>query len=1065
MHRRRYDLESAKQTQEFSNLNTKTKEILNNLAQHQQKADVDVAQLRRQLESLRIGADRKLNDLNVAADRRHRMAEAAAEKRSAETQRRIEEANEQRLIDKALNSLFYPEIDERYSNIKDAAPGTFGWIFDDHESTSSTDSDLESSSQSSETSSRDSNSDSDSGYDHRGPELDNFGDWLRHQTSVYWINGKLGSGKSTLMAFIVNNSRTRTELEVWSQGHQLHILSFFFWRPGTPLQKSILGLLRSLLYQICMCIRSQIREVFSSLSIDMQRIPAWTERTLRTAIKSALRIAHDVRFCIFIDGLDEFTGDYHELVDLIFEIQDSNSTKICVSSRPEVQLSKRLTTCLQLRLQDLNDRDISEYVGQKLRTIDMHLGALAFLEQDHTRDLITYRAEGVFLWAVLVTQALLRGTFSGEDERTLKQRIEAIPPGINDLFQSLIQHIDEAHKETLALYLMIMKIKEKHKMLLNICIITATRLGSVDTFEGLFPASCQQTETQMTAYTAGLLQIDSYSTDECTEEDWSTCSSWFRPVKHSNCPRSPTVRLEEKTCGSYPQCLHYESRHPSWAHRSAFEFMNDSRTIKNLRLPSLSFNNVLQDLFQASSSYIEAAPSFRQEKSRTSVRILSLLLDCRDIWPAFPSIAAATADRIRDSLCGMSRSELDAGKLNSNRFSNRDTFWIFCAQSGLWNYVAARLHEVPPELYFLLFHQSLWYSKASVVRTASFFSRIRVIFQARMRPCERSIQFFCAPYTGFAYDMSCDVILESQDRHKFRVEMLNATDFSRAMRLCWDKDYFADPTWVEINALLALTDAIGSSLGLSKQLNMHLGIAKSRNRLHLQLPTAFLASYISKSSPNLIRNVSHHFNGPEPSIRLFCCPWRIQLPFEQFDGLGSQDTALVPMNQHILLVPRLATSRYLLQFFTLTVFDFGNFEGYEYAQKPYLYMKSEELDRCFEMVEEDVWINEQGLDATQQLLALACVRTYFRDLLRSIWIDSGAKHDPKIKFIRTWKELESSSQSSSMSVQDMPGKETRSSGCRVVDGEEVWDSEITGNGVSSDGDWSTEDCWESDEGI
>ncbi len=49
----------------------------------------------------------------------------------------------------------------------------------------------------------------------------NFLQWLNDDNEgIYWINGKAGSGKSTLMRFIHDNKRTLQQLQVWAEdGH------------------------------------------------------------------------------------------------------------------------------------------------------------------------------------------------------------------------------------------------------------------------------------------------------------------------------------------------------------------------------------------------------------------------------------------------------------------------------------------------------------------------------------------------------------------------------------------------------------------------------------------------------------------------------------------------------------------------------------------------------------------------------------------------------------------------------------------------------------------------------
>ena len=76
--------------------------------------------------------------------------------------------------------------------------------------------------------------------------------WLsnENESRIYWINGKAGSGKSTLMRFIVKHEQTLKHLEQWAGNTPLSLITFFFWTSGSILQRSQTGLLRSLLFQL-----------------------------------------------------------------------------------------------------------------------------------------------------------------------------------------------------------------------------------------------------------------------------------------------------------------------------------------------------------------------------------------------------------------------------------------------------------------------------------------------------------------------------------------------------------------------------------------------------------------------------------------------------------------------------------------------------------------------------------------------------------------------------------------------------------------------------------------------
>ena len=141
---------------------------------------------------------------------------------------------EQLRTHEVLSSLFYPEILSRQEQVAYEFRGienSYEWIF---ETPPSATTELGT-------------------YSKERPKQTrwaNFSEWLRSGKDVYWINGKAGSGKSTLMNYIYEHDRKDALLKEWSAGRPLLTLRFFFWNAGVRQQKTVDGLLRSLIYQI-----------------------------------------------------------------------------------------------------------------------------------------------------------------------------------------------------------------------------------------------------------------------------------------------------------------------------------------------------------------------------------------------------------------------------------------------------------------------------------------------------------------------------------------------------------------------------------------------------------------------------------------------------------------------------------------------------------------------------------------------------------------------------------------------------------------------------------------------
>jgi hypothetical protein len=133
----------------------------------------------------------------------------------------------------------------------------------------------------------------------------------------YFINGKAGSGKSTLMKYIVSNPRTKAELRKWAGQHKLPNPYFFSWNTGIQLQKSHTGMLRSLLHSVLAQYHDLIPAVFPALypygvRISDDEPPFYIE--LKSAFERLkVRSASFLRICIFVDGVDEFEGDHRDM--------------------------------------------------------------------------------------------------------------------------------------------------------------------------------------------------------------------------------------------------------------------------------------------------------------------------------------------------------------------------------------------------------------------------------------------------------------------------------------------------------------------------------------------------------------------------------------------------------------------------------------------------------------------------------------------------------------------------------------------------------------------------------
>ena len=134
---------------------------------------------------------------------------------------------DQQILQSILQSMHYPEMGQRGRDVSDSKAGTFEWLFEDCDGQTS---------HISNKSDRD-----DAGiYAYKQRERNDLAMGLRRwlkddRDSVFWVTGKPGSGKSTVMKFLRDHDGTDELLREWAQDDHLIVADHFFWLPGLSL--------------------------------------------------------------------------------------------------------------------------------------------------------------------------------------------------------------------------------------------------------------------------------------------------------------------------------------------------------------------------------------------------------------------------------------------------------------------------------------------------------------------------------------------------------------------------------------------------------------------------------------------------------------------------------------------------------------------------------------------------------------------------------------------------------------------------------------------------------------
>ena len=336
-----------------------------------------------------------------------------------------EEGERVAVAHKVLRSLNFRHIKARQYAILAAHKSTFEWVFQEESS------------------------------DKPQPK---FMSWLRDGNGIFWVSGKAGSGKSTLMRFLYDHENVHKALQTWAGEQKLLTASFFFWSAGTEMQKSQRGLLQSFLYQILRECPELIPSVCPSRcgleNLDDENGGAWSQRELFESFENLIKQdTLTAKFCFFVDGLDEYNGEESDIIKILQNLAISSNVKICVSSRPWNAFEKAFGADINQKfpLQDFTKDDIRFYVKD---TLVQNKSFLKMARQDHRYaqliEDIVERAQGVFLWVYLVVRSLLRGLTDDNTIALMQKRLNSIPVDLENYFKQMMNTIEDIYREQTA---------------------------------------------------------------------------------------------------------------------------------------------------------------------------------------------------------------------------------------------------------------------------------------------------------------------------------------------------------------------------------------------------------------------------------------------------------------------------------------------------------------------------------------------------------------------------------------------------------------------------------------
>ncbi|KAF8535211.1 hypothetical protein BDD12DRAFT_753206, partial [Trichophaea hybrida] len=263
-----------------------------------------------------------------------------------------------------------------------------------------------------------------------------------NDSSLLYIKGKPGSGKSTVAKFFKDNLLKKAPKNAI-------IASFFYsFRQGEH-EKSHYYMLRSILYDILY----QDESFFYLFQMEYRKYQAkcherrgadlskWHYDSLKKILLSLGNDPRDKHLYLIIDAVDESNEtDRKNIFDLMFRLfsKEACTVKVFIASRPVVDFEDTAKfsslSYYTIRMQDTNKRDIENFVSSFLPGFD--------LPPDTVTEVTKYiveHANGVFLW-VRVVESVLRGyIMTGYTKRQIYDVLRSLPNELEGFYGHILR--------------------------------------------------------------------------------------------------------------------------------------------------------------------------------------------------------------------------------------------------------------------------------------------------------------------------------------------------------------------------------------------------------------------------------------------------------------------------------------------------------------------------------------------------------------------------------------------------------------------------------------------------
>ena len=246
--------------------------------------------------------------------------------------------------------------------------------------------------------------------------------WLQTDDSILCITGESGTGKSSLIGYLLFSVRVDRALEVWRTN--VLVLSHFVWDQGEPLQWNKEGLYRSLIYQIIS--HGSAKKVQVTSLLEGKPSVVWSLAKLENVLFELLQ---SCATCILVDNVNS------NLLPVIYRLAEIPDCKVCFTA--SIDVARQEPNLLRIE-----EHTYSQLLEETRAEFWRPLRDAGIAPEECMQVILrtVNQAQGVYLLLYLARQKILELAIKKEELLSI-----SVPRGLSDLRTQLLVK-DKAHE-------------------------------------------------------------------------------------------------------------------------------------------------------------------------------------------------------------------------------------------------------------------------------------------------------------------------------------------------------------------------------------------------------------------------------------------------------------------------------------------------------------------------------------------------------------------------------------------------------------------------------------------